>query len=139
MEVINMKNYKYWDVFQVEKLRKDISATKEEMENYNLDVGVVHIYIDSSLGQYVPMELMIRLGKVKDEEEFVEKYYENGEERLDIVLEEVENLITEIDNELQDLNEEFNLAPEGYTLMFGWDDGDISLLLVKNLDNYLIM
>lgn len=138
MEVINMK-YKYWDVNQVEKLREDIRLTKMEMEHYNLDVGVVHIYIDSSLGQYVPMELMLMVGKVKDEEEFKEKYYENGRERLDLVLDDTEDLIIEIDNELHDLNEEFNLAPEGYTLMFGWNDGDISLLLVKNLDNYLTM
>ena len=134
-----MKNYKYWDVNQVEELRKDIRLTKIDMEKYNLDVGVVYTYIDSSLGQYVPMELMIRLGEVKDEEEFIEKYYENGEERLDIVLEEVENLITEIDNELYDLNEEFNLAPENYSLMFGWNEGDICLMLVRNLDKYLTM
>ena len=134
-----MKNYKYWNVNHVEELRKDIRLTKKDMEKYNLDVGVVYTYIDSSLGHYVPMELMIRLGEVKNEKEFIEKYYENGEERLDIVLEEVENLITEIDNELYDLNEEFNLVPENYSLMFGWDEGDISLLLVRNLDKYLTM
>ena len=118
---------KYWETSElaVRSLELDILTAKEELERNgcNLDEGaIVNIIVPDSAGKYIPQELFLRLG-IYTEEDYP---FEVGSEEEILAF---DTLLEEIDEELQELVEEYDLVPAGYTIHFGWNDGEIRTML----------
>lgn len=117
---------KYWetDEVSIRSLELDILTAKEELERsgYDLDGAIVNIIVPDSAGRYIPQELFLRLGIYTDDD----YPFEVGSEEEILAL---EILLEEIDEELQELVEKYDLVPAGYTIHFGWYDGNICTML----------
>jgi len=117
---------KYWETSElaVRSLELDILTAKEELERsgYDLDGAIVNIIVPDSAGRYIPQELFLRLG-IYTEDDYP---YEIGSEEEILAF---DKLLEEIDEELQELVEKYDLVPSGYTINFGWNDGEIRTML----------
>ena len=117
---------KYWETSElaVRSLELDILTAKEELERYGYsDEGaIVNIIVPDSAGRYIPQELFLRLG-IYTEDDYP---YEIGSEEEILAF---DKLLEEIDEELQELVEEYDLVPAGFTVHFGWNDGEIRTML----------
>lgn len=117
---------KYWetDEVSIRSLELDILTAKEELERYgyDLDGAIVNIIVPDSAGRYIPQELFLRLGIYTDDD----YPFEVGSEEEILAL---DNLLEEIDEELQELVETYDLVPAGFTVHFGWSDGEIRTML----------
>lgn len=117
---------KYWDTSElaVRSLELDILTAKEELERYGYsDEGaIVNIIVADGFGKYIPQVLFIMLGIYTGED----YPFEVGSEEEMLAFDE---LLEEINEELQELVEKYNLLPSGYAIYFGWDDGEIRTML----------
>ena len=118
---------KYWETSElaVRSLELDILTAKEELERSgcNLDEGaIVNIVVSDGFGIYIPQVLFYRLGIYTDDD----YPFQIGSEEEVLAL---DKLLEEIDEELQELVEEYDLVPRGYTIHFGWYDGNICTML----------
>jgi len=118
---------KYWETSElaVRSLELDILTAKEELEKSgrNLDEGaIVNIIVADGFGRYIPQVLFSRLG-IYTEDDYP---YEIGSEEEILAF---DKLLEEIDEELQELVEKYDLVPAGYAIHFGWNDGEIRTML----------
>jgi hypothetical protein len=119
---------KYWETSElaVRSLELDILTAKEELERYgyNLDEGaIVNVIISDGFGKYIPQVLFSRLGIYTADDDYP---FEIGSEEEILAFDE---LLEEIDEELQELVEEYDLVPAGFAVHFGWNDGEIRTML----------
>jgi hypothetical protein len=121
-----MKELRFWSKEEkgIRDLQRDIEVAKNELERYgcNDEGAIVNIIVPDRAGRYIPQELFTRLG-IYTEEDYP---YEIGSEEEILAFDE---LLEEIDEELQELVEEYNLVPAGFAVHFGWNDGEIRTML----------
>jgi hypothetical protein len=122
-----MKELRFWsrEEKDIRGLQCDIELAKDELERYgyNLDEGaIVNIIVSDGFGRYIPQVLFYVLG-IYTEEDYP---FEVGSEEEILAFDE---LLEEIDEELQELVEEYDLVPAGFTVHFGWNDGEIRTML----------
>lgn len=117
---------KYWETSElaVRSLELEILTAKEELERngYSDEGAIVNVIVSDGFGRYVPKVLFYRLGIYTDDD----YPFEVGSEEEILAL---EILLEEIDEELQELVEEYDLVPAGYTIHFGWYEGNICTML----------
>ena len=117
---------KYWETSElaVRSLELDILTAKEELERngYSDEGAIVNIIVSDGFGRYIPQVLFYRLGIYTDDD----YPFEIGSEEEILAF---DKLLEEIDEELQELVEEYDLVPAGYTIHFGWNDGEIRTML----------
>jgi hypothetical protein len=118
---------KYWETSElaVRSLELDILTAKEELERSgcNLDEGaIVNIIVADGFGRYIPQVLFYRLG-IYTEDDYP---FEVGSEEEILAF---DKLLEEIDEELQELVENYDLVPAGFTVHFGWNDGEVRTML----------
>lgn len=120
-----MKELKFWsrEEKDIRGLQREIEEAKNVLERYGCsDEGaIVHIVVADGFGIYIPQVLFYRLGIYTDDYPF-----EVGSEEERLALDE---LLEEINEELQELVEEYDLVPSGYAIYFGWNDGEIRTML----------
>lgn len=122
-----MKELRFWsrEEKDIRDLRSDIEVAKNELERNgcNLDGGaIVNIIVPDRAGRYIPQELFSILG-IYTEDDYP---FEIGSEEEILAF---DKLLEEIDEELQELVEEYDLVPAGFAVHFGWDDGEIRTML----------
>ena len=121
-----MKEFRFWsrEEKDIRGLQCDILTAKEELEMFGCsDEGaIVNIIVADGFGKYIPQVLFTRLG-IYTEEDYP---FEIGSEEEILAFDE---LLEEIDEELQELVEEYDLVPAGFTVHFGWNDGEIRTML----------
>ena len=117
---------KYWETSELalRSLELDILTAKEELERYGYsDEGaIVNVVVSDGFGIYIPQVLFYRLGIYTDDD----YPFEVGSEEEILAL---DKLLEEIDEELQELVETYDLVPAGFTVHFGWYDGNICTML----------
>lgn len=117
---------KYWETSElaVRSLELDILTAKEELERngYSGEGAIVNIIVPDGFGRYIPQILFSRLG-IYTEDDYP---YEIGSEEEILAFDE---LLEEMDEELQELVEKYDLVPAGYAIHFGWSDGEIRTML----------
>ena len=123
-----MKELRFWsrEEKDIRGLQCDIELAKDELERYgyNLDEGaIVNIIVADGFGRYIPQVLFSRLGIYTSDDDYP---FEIGSEEEILAFDE---LLEEIDEELQELVEEYDLVPAGFTVHFGWNDGEIRTML----------
>ena len=120
-----MKELRFWsrEEKDIRGLQREIEEAKNVLERYGCsDEGaIVNIVVADGFGRYIPQVLFYRLGIYTDDYPF-----EVGSEEEILAFDE---LLEEINEELQELVEEYNLVPSGYAIYFGWDDGEIRTML----------
>lgn len=122
-----MKELRFWsrEEKDIRGLQSDIEVAKDELERYgcNLDEGaIVNIIVADGFGRYIPQVLFIRLGIYTG----ADYPFEVGSEEEILAF---DKLLEEIDEELQELVEEYDLVPAGFAVHFGWNDGEIRTML----------
>ena len=121
-----MKELRFWsrEEKDIRGLQRDIEVAKYELERYGYsDEGaIVNIIVPDWFGKYIPQILFTRLG-IYTEDDYP---YEIGSEEEMLAF---DKLLEEIDEELQELVEVYNLVPSGYAIYFGWNDGEIRTML----------
>lgn len=121
-----MKELRFWsrEEKDIRGLQRDIEVAKDELERYGYsDEGaIVNIIVADGFGIYIPQVLFYRLG-IYTEDDYP---FEIGSEEEILAFDE---LLEEIDEELQELVEEYDLVPAGFTVHFGWYDGNICTML----------
>ena len=123
-----MKEFKFWSKEEkdIRGLQSDIEVAKDELERYgyNLDEGaIVNVIVSDGFGKYIPQVLFSRLGIYTADDDYP---FEIGSEEEILAFDE---LLEEIDEELQELVEEYDLVPAGFAVHFGWNDGEIRTML----------
>jgi hypothetical protein len=117
---------KYWETSELalRSLELDILSAKEELERngYSDEGAIVNIIVADGFGIYIPQVLFIRLGIYTG----ADYPFEVGSEEEILAF---DKLLEEIDEELQELVEEYDLVPSGYAIHFGWNDGEIRTML----------
>lgn len=121
-----MKELRFWsrEEKDIRGLQRDIEVAKDELERngYSDEGAIVNIIVADGFGIYIPQVLFIMLGIYTGED----YPFEVGSEEELLAF---DKLLEEIDEELQELVEEYNLVPSGYAIYFGWDDGEIRTML----------
>jgi len=121
-----MKELRFWSKEEkgIRDLQRDIEVAKNELERYgcNDEGAIVNIIVSDGFGKYIPQVLFTRLGIYTDDD----YPFEIGSEEEILAFDE---LLEEIDEELQELVEEYNLVPAGFAVHFGWNDGEIRTML----------
>jgi len=123
-----MKEFKFWsrEEKDIRGLQRDIEVAKDELERNgcNLDEGaIVNIIVSDGFGKYIPQILFSRLGIYTADDDYP---FEIGSEEEILAFDE---LLEEIDEELQELVEKYDLVPAGFAVHFGWSDGEIRTML----------
>ena len=123
-----MKELRFWsrEEKDIRGLQCDIELAKYELERYgyNLDEGaIVNIVVADGFGRYIPQVIFSRLGIYTSDDDYP---FEIGSEEEIPAFDE---LLEEINEELQELVEEYDLVPAGFTVHFGWNDGEIRTML----------
>ena len=121
-----MKELRFWSKEEkgIRDLQRDIEVAKNELERYgcNDEGAIVNIIVSDGFGKYIPQVLFTRLGIYTDDD----YPFEIGSEEEILAFDE---LLEEIDEELQELVEEYNLVPAGFAVHFGWSDGEVRTML----------
>lgn len=121
-----MKELRFWSREEkvIRGLQREIEEAKDVLERYgcNDEGAIVNIIVADRFGIYIPQVLFIRLGIYTGED----YPFEVGSEEEILAFDE---LLEEINEELQELVEEYDLVPSGYAIHFGWDDGEIRTML----------
>ena len=121
-----MKELRFWsrEEKDIRGLQRDIEVAKNELERYdcNDEGAIVNIIVSDGFGIYIPQVLFSRLG-IYTEDDYP---FEIGSEEEILAFDE---LLEEIDEELQELVEEYDLVPAGFAVHFGWNDGEIRTIL----------
>lgn len=121
-----MKELRFWSKEEkgIRDLQRDIEVAKNELERYgcNDEGAIVNIIVSDGFGKYIPQVLFTRLGIYTDDD----YPFEIGSEEEILAF---DKLLEEIDEELQELVEEYNLVPAGFAVHFGWNDGEIRTML----------
>jgi hypothetical protein len=122
-----MKELRFWSKEEkgIRDLQRDIEVAKNELERYgcNDEGAIVNIIVADGFGRYIPQVLFSRLGIYTSDDDYP---FEIGSEEEILAFDE---LLEEIDEELQELVEEYDLVPTGFTVHFGWNDGEIRTML----------
>ena len=122
-----MKEFRFWsrEEKDIRGLQCDIELAKDELERYgcNDEGAIVNIVVSDGFGKYIPQVLFSRLGIYTADNAYP---FEIGSEEEILAFDE---LLEEIDEELQELVEEYDLVPAGFTVHFGWNDGEIRTIL----------
>ena len=123
-----MKELRFWsrEEKDIRGLQSDIEVAKDELERYgyNLDEGaIVNVIVSDGFGKYIPQVLFSRLGIYTADDDYP---FEIGSEEEILAFDE---LLEEIDEELQELVEEYDLVPAGFAVHFGWYEGEIRTML----------
>lgn len=121
-----MKELRFWsrEEKNIRGLRRDIELAKEELERngYSDEGAIVNIIVADGFGRYIPQVLFCILGIYTG----ADYPFEVGSEEEILAF---DKLLEEIDEELQELVEEYDLVPAGFTVHFGWSDGEIRTML----------
>lgn len=121
-----MKELRFWsrEEKDIRGLQRDIEVAKYELERngYSDEGAIVNIIVADGFGRYIPQVLFIRLGIYTG----ADYPYEIGSEEEILAF---DKLLEEIDEELQELVEEYDLVPAGFAVHFGWNDGEIRTML----------
>ena len=121
-----MKELRFWsrEEKDIRGLQSDIKLAKDELERYgcNEEGAIVNIIVSDGFGRYIPQVLFYKLGIYTDDD----YPFEVGSEEEVLAFDE---LLEEIDEELQELVEEYDLVPAGFAVHFGWNDGEIRTML----------
>ena len=121
-----MKELRFWSREEkvIRGLQRDIKVAKYELERYgcNDEGAIVDIVVSDGFGRYIPQVLFSRLG-IYTEDNYP---FEVGSEEEILAF---DKLLEEIDEELQELVEEYDLVPAGFAVHFGWNDGEIRTML----------
>ena len=122
-----MKELRFWsrEEKDIRGLQRDIEVARYELERYgyNDEGAIVNIIVSDGFGKYIPQVLFSRLGIYTSDDDYP---FEIGSEEEILAFDE---LLEEIDEELQELVEECDLVPAGFTVHFGWNDGEIRTML----------
>ena len=122
-----MKELRFWsrEEKDIRGLQRDIKVARYELERYgyNDEGAIVNIIVSDGFGRYIPQVLFSRLGIYTSDDDYP---FEIGSEEEILAFDE---LLEEIDEELQELVEEYDLVPAGFAVHFGWNVGEIRTML----------